>query len=179
MPHGQYPEADQGKCRSCGFLSKHAKKPSVPAPRFYEAEHSERITVNAFIRHSIGYREWVETEPMCFVGEINLVQLSNADTQEETEDRLEAEINRDRKCPRWYAYMPGLSPIEHYDQMNWQLFHKALEDERSMRERSYRRQDRYFVIASLIIGIAQIIAAIILTYHESYTDHLLRRLFGE
>jgi hypothetical protein len=76
MPHGQYPEADRGKCRSCGFLSKHGTKPyGIPLPRFYEAEHSERITVSAFFRHSIGYREWVDSEPMCFLGKINLMQL--------------------------------------------------------------------------------------------------------
>src|SRR5690348_4013878 len=114
MPHSEYPEADQGKCRSCGFLSKHAKRPyGVPLPRFYEAEHSERITVGAFFRHSIGYREWVDTEPMCFQDEINLMQKIAADTQPEVERKLEAEIWEDRKCDRWYPYTPGLSPKEH------------------------------------------------------------------
>src|ERR1043165_1283656 len=89
MPHGEYPEADQGKCRSCGFLSKHGTKPyGIPLPRFYEVEHSERITVGAFFRHAIGYRAWVDSEPMCFLGKISLMQLIAADTQPESERKL-------------------------------------------------------------------------------------------
>jgi hypothetical protein len=121
MPHGEYPEADQGKCRSCGFLSKHGTKPfGIPLPRFYEAEHSERITVGTFFRHAIGYRQWVDTEPMCFLGKINLMQLVAADTQPEIEGKLESEILADRKCEGWYPYMPGLSPREHYEEYQMQ-----------------------------------------------------------
>jgi hypothetical protein len=180
MPHGQYPEADQGKCRSCGFLSKHAAKPfGLPSPRFYEAEHSERITVGAFYRHAIGYREKIETEPMCFLGKINLVEIIIADEQPERERKLENEILNDRDCDGWYPYMPGLGPLEHYQDRQMRDYERKMEDERIAREASYRRQDRLFVIAALILAAGQILAAVIVSYRDSYADQLLRRLFGQ
>src|ERR1051326_3583020 len=139
MPHGEYPDADQGKCRSCGFLSKHAKTASdAPAPRFYEVEHSERESVDSFVVYNGGPSMRIKTEPMCFLGKINLMEI----LQTQGNERFVQAVLADRKCDGWYPYMPGLSPIEHYEQMNWQLFHKALDDERELRERSSRRQDR-------------------------------------
>ena len=205
MPHGEYPEADQGKCRSCGFLSKHATKPQgIPPPRFYEAEHSERITVSAFFRHAIGYREGVNTEPMCFRGKINLVELIAAETQPEIDRKLETEIWEDRKCEDWYPYMPGLSPIEHYDQLMMQKLEADRRDYEQRTEESRRRyeermaqeaesdrrryeelnegRNRTLIIASIIlavvIGLAEIIAAVILN-REAPTDQLLRKLLGQ
>jgi hypothetical protein len=171
MPHGEYPEADQGKCRSCGFLSKHARIPiALPSPRFFEMEHSEREKPDWIRQHVVDSGILADTEPMCFLGKINLAQILLV----EGDAKLVEAIKADRKCDGWYPYMPGLSPQEHYETMNLKAFHEALESEREMRERSYRRQDRYFVIASLIIGLAQIIAAVILSYHESYVDKILR-----
>src|SRR6185436_2368184 len=161
MPHGQYPEADQGKCRSCGFLSKHATETYVPTPRFYEAEHSERLSADRFLRH-VGS----STEPMCFLGKINLAEI----LIQQGHARFLVEINTDRKCDGWYPYMPGLSPIEHYQDKQMRDYERRMEDERIAREASYRRQDRMFVIAALILAAGQILAAVIVSYRESYAD---------
>lgn len=175
MPHGQYPEADQGRCRSCGFLSKHAISPAgLPSPRFYEAEHRERIALYRLSRHTVGPSMSAETEPMCFLGKINLA----ATLENEGEEKLGEAINMDRECEDWYPYMPGLSPIEHYQDRQMRDYERKMEDERIAREASYRRQDRLFVIAALILAAGQIIAAVIVSYRESYADQLLRRLFG-
>ena len=180
MPHGEYPKADMGKCRSCGFLSKHARSAAgLPSPRFYEVEHPERTHPDSMRMHTVGYGMRADTEPMCFLGKVNLMEI----LQFKGDAKLVEAIMADRKCDGWYPYMPGLGPIEHYDQMNWQLFHKALDDERSMREQSYRRQDRALIITGLILGASEIITgiilAVVLSYRESYIDQILRRLFGE
>ena len=166
---------DRGKCRSCGFLSKHARQASgLPSPRFYEVEHAERLSSDAFQHHTVGYGMRADTEPMCFMQKINLMET----LQFQGSAKFLEAINADRHCDSWYPYMPGLSPMEHYQEVNMRAFEKSLEDERSMRERSYRRQDRYFVIASLILAAAQIIAAVILSYRETRVDELLRKVLG-
>jgi len=116
MGHGEYDEAAQGRCRFCGFLSKHGSDTvNFPSPRFYEVEHSERI-YGRFTRHVISYGMVADTEPMCFVGKINLMAILGSEGQAKL---LEA-INADRKCEAWFPYMPGLSPKEHYEEFNLQ-----------------------------------------------------------
>lgn len=176
MPHGEYDEANKGKCRYCGFLSKHARSATgLPSPRFYEVEHSERLNVPAIFYHTAGYGLRAETEPMCFLGKINLAYTA----EQKGVDKLSEAINADRKCDGWYPYMPGLSPIDHYQDRQMRDYERKMEDERIAREASYRRQDRMFVIAALILAAGQILAAVIVSYRESSADQLLRRLFGQ
>ncbi|MDX6405954.1 MAG: hypothetical protein QOH70_3409 [Blastocatellia bacterium] len=174
----KYKDGNEGKCRYCGFLSKHGTQTAgIPSPRFYEVEHSERIA-GSFFTHTASNGLATNSEPMCFLDKINFMQI---ELHQGRQKLLEA-INSDPKCGEWYPYMPGLSPQEHYDMRSREQFERALDAERDMRERSYRRQDRYFLWASVILGAAQIIAAIILSiilnYHESYTDRLLKSIFG-
>jgi hypothetical protein len=149
MPHGEYPEADKGKCRSCGFLSKHAINPfNLPSPRFYEAEHSERITVAVLYSHAIGYHQHVDTEPMCFLGKINLVQLIADDDSPRREGKLRAEITQGRDCDGWYPYMPGLSPREHYEELTMQrLENDRRAFETRLAEMSQKAQENSLAIA--------------------------------
>jgi hypothetical protein len=112
MPHGEYEEAAQGRCRFCGFLSKHARQSAGwPAPRFYEIEHAERMSADGFRRYMAA-----DTEPMCFMGKINLMHI----LQNEGDAALLEAVNTDRKCDAWYPYMPGLSPKEHYEEFQMQ-----------------------------------------------------------
>ena len=117
MPHGQYPEADHGKCRSCGFLSKHAKTAAdIPAPRFFEVEHAERESSDSFWNYRLVFHGGVKTEPMCFMGKINLMQV----WLDRGDKGLVEQILADQKCDGWYPYMPGLSPREHYEEYQMQ-----------------------------------------------------------
>src|SRR6185369_11828653 len=113
-----YPDADKGKCRSCGFLSKHAcRVTGLPSPRFYEMEHAEREEPPAMRSHSpfpIGLPH--VTEPMCFLNKINLAAVM----VQQGDDALVAAILADQKCGGWYPYMPGLSTQEHYDKLTMQ-----------------------------------------------------------
>ena len=98
--------------------------------------------------------------------------------QELGRQKLLEAVNADRKCKSWYPYIPGLSPIEHFEDMQMRAYENRMEQERIAREASYRRQDRALVIAGLILAAGQILAALIISYRESFTDQLMRRLFG-
>jgi len=101
---------------------------------------------------------------MCFLGEINLMRT----LKEEGDKKFVDEVICDRKCKLWYPYMPGLSPIEHYQDRQMRDF-----------ENRHRRTDRALIITGLIPALGQILAAVILSYRESYGDQLLRRFFGQ
>ena len=117
MPHGEYPDSDKGRCRSCGFLSKHSQSVSgLPSPRFYEMEHVERTDPGLMRIHTVGYGIRADTEPMCFLGKINLEEV----LQTKGTAKLVEAIMADRKCDGWYPYMPGLSPREHYEEYQMQ-----------------------------------------------------------
>jgi len=199
MSHGRYEDAAKGRCRSCGFLSKHGRDTvNFPSPRFYEVEHSERV-YGRFTRHVVSYGMVADTEPMCFMGKINLMAI----LQNEGDAKLLEAITADRKCEAWYPYMPGLSPKEHYEQL---IMQRLEADRRSYEQRTEESRRRYekemtdaaeadrrrfdaanesrnraLIVASIIIGgiigIAQIIAAFILN-RESFTDQIMRRLVG-
>jgi hypothetical protein len=107
----KYSDGNEGKCRYCGFLSKHGTQTvGFPSPRFYEVEHSERIAGD-FFNHTVGFGMATKSEPMCFREKINLMEIE----EKQGRAKLLAEINADRHCGSWWPYMPGLSPKEHYE----------------------------------------------------------------
>jgi hypothetical protein len=76
-------------------------------------EHAERAHPDAMRMHTVSYGVRADTEPMCFMGKINLMSV----LQFKGDARLMEEIMADRKCDGWYPYMPGLSPKEHYEEL--------------------------------------------------------------
>lgn len=162
-------------------------------------EHSEREEPAAMRFHSPVPGIPSATEPMCFLGKINLTEILET---HRAAGLVEAIVS-DRKCDGWYPYMPGLSPQEHYDQL---MSQKLEADRRAYEERTEESRRRYearmakeaeadrrryeelnegrnrtLIIASIIlavvIGLAEILAAVILN-RESQIDQLLRKLLG-
>ena len=200
MAHGEYPEADRGRCRSCGFLSKHARQASgLPSPRFYEVEHSERESAPAFLSHMVSYGLPAVTKPMCFMDAANLMAV----LENEGDAKLVEAILSDRQCDSWHSYMPGRNPMEHYEEfamLRLEADRRAYEQRTEESRRRYEKEmseaaeadrrrfdaanqerNRALIIASIIvgsiIGVAQIIAAFILN-RETFTDQIMRKLFG-
>lgn len=140
----KYSDGNEGKCRYCGFLSKHARRPEgLPAPRFYEMEHSERIEGN-FDNHAVVFQKMADTEPMCFLEIINFEKIN----QTQGRAKLLEEINADRQCESWYPYIPGLSPKDHYEE--YQMQHLELERrefEARLHDMSLRAQEAGALIA--------------------------------
>jgi len=112
----KYSDGNEGKCRYCGFLSKHGTDTvNFPSPRFYEVEHSERI-YGKFTRHVVSQGMVADTEPMCFMEKINLTEID----QTQGRAKLLEEINADRHCESWWPYRPGRSPNQHYEELQMQ-----------------------------------------------------------
>lgn len=204
MSHRKYSDGNEGKCRYCGFLSKHARHPAgLPSPRFYEMEHSERID-GRFDNHAVAYGKLADTEPMCFLEVVNFEAIN----QDQGRAKLLEEINADRQCKSWYPYMAGLSPKEHYEELQMQrLEHDRREFERKLSDMGLRaheanatilesqlkivsdlkdiagqtdRFQRRVTLWIITFAIVQVLIAIAvyLFPRESYTDQLLRKLFG-
>lgn len=196
MGHGEYEDTARGRCRTCGFLSKHARTASgLPSPRFYEVEHAERRSPESFRHHTVGYAMRADTEPMCFLGKINLMAI----LQNEGDAKLSEAITADRKCDSWYPYMPGLSPKEHYEEYQRQrleqdrreferrLSDMGLEAQRNnaqivsdLREiaRKGEQSSKRIAVLVILLAVAQVIVGIMALYHRSYLDQLLERIFG-
>lgn len=216
MANPEYPEADQGRCRSCGFLSKHGTRTAgIPSPRFYEVEHSERID-GSFFTHTPAPHVGTTSEPMCFRQKTNLMEIEE---QQGRAKLLEA-VNADRHCEAWYPYMPGRSPNEHYEEYKMQELERerrALETKLSemqlgvqrygaeVAERNAVTLKEHAEIAEaskqlvgelkdvavrsdrtskrvtwlvVLLAIAQVVVGLMTYFHESYTDRLLKSIFG-
>jgi hypothetical protein len=141
---------------------------------------------------------------MCFVGKINLMEIFvSTPNKAEADQKLLDAVMEDRHCESWYPYMPGFSPMEHYEELVMQRLEadrrayeqrteesrrryeermaKDVEKDRRLFEEANQSRNRALIVASIIvatiIGMAQIIAAFIMN-RESLADQLLRRLSG-
>jgi hypothetical protein len=139
------------------------------------------------------------TEPMCYMDATNLMAV----LENEGGGKLVEAILRDRQCDSWHPYMPGRSPMEHYEgfvmqrlEADRRAYEERIEESRKRYEKDMSRaaeadrrrfdtanesRNRALIVASIvvgsIIGIAQIIAAFILN-RESFADQIIRRVFG-
>jgi hypothetical protein len=113
---------------------------------------AERLSSDSFFRHMVGYGLPAETEPMCFMGKINLMETYE---KEGAEKFLEA-VTTDRQCDAWYPYMPGLSPREHYEERQMQ---RLEQDRRAFETRlsdmSLMAQDQSTIVAQQNAEIAE------------------------
>src|SRR6266511_2958702 len=109
----------RGRCRTCGYLSRHATQNDrpLPTPTFYESEDTQRETGDAFKHVPHPFVGEVFTEPACFVGAIAGYTDLLAPYVEQGESRENAarhDFLEDRGCKEWIAYTPGRSPKDHF-----------------------------------------------------------------
>ena len=161
----------QGCCRTCGFLSRRAKTLAQtgwrPHSGFHETENADRD-------HPERYFDFVP-------GETNALQKGElvcfrraADLPHEMEEASAAGASaaevvwRDRRCVRWIAYEPGISPRDHLAELKTRdLEEGRREFQRSMTRHEERqaarerRADRRLTKAAIwlgsIVGLAQLL----------------------
>ena len=113
---------------------------------------------------------------------------SAADLQMEVTDAVKAggdadramcdTINKDRACDRWIQYKPGLDPRQHFfekstvdleeDRRQFQLVLNEWDQKQADRQRQHdRRISKAAIYFALIIGVAQIVAAVFAMTPES------------
>jgi hypothetical protein len=141
----RYAESDKGKCLSCGFLTKYSEpgSPHAPlAPKHHEIEMHERKRGQCF-RERLSRNDSFPTELACFVWAFPLMQdVRNAAAVSglALDAAAASIISFDRKCPEWFAYVPGLSPADHFHRYEMQY----LEADRRQYERDVERDRREF-----------------------------------
>lgn len=120
----RYPAAEHGRCATCGFYGQAVASPvSEPAPGLQEISGpyrkagrmpaTNRFSGPACLREAADLYEEVK-------------QAADARSPAPPEvvfiprdpETLLAITGRDRRCPDWYGYQPGLDPKEHLDQMH-------------------------------------------------------------
>ena len=142
-------EISKGRCVTCGFFAKHA------APGYFEVELYERAEGRVF-EHVADGLEVVVTAPICFrlafpLGQevIEERQLGGR-TKEEAAQKV---LFKDRACPLWFQYQPGLSPQSHLGGLAMQemeqrqyKFEEDMEERRRQWEQQLEHDRRRFEI---------------------------------
>ncbi len=125
-----YHEAEKGKCRTCGFLAKHATVDSHgPRPSYYEVGLDERESGKTWSYKPDLKAGPLSTEPACF----RLV----ADLRTEAQELIQSlgwdgaakeVVNKPRGCEHWYPYLVGFSPKEHMEELKLQKLEQERRD---------------------------------------------------
>lgn len=134
-----YPEAEKGKCQTCGLLAKNPtpKYAALPTLGYYEIDPYTRAQGSHShlfkVRPDLAGRQICETDVVCFINVADLMDGvrdipddGRLETAEQRRTLILAAIAADRHCASWYPHTPGFSPRGHYQQLQMQ----RLEDDR-------------------------------------------------
>jgi hypothetical protein len=166
----------EGCCGTCGYLSRRVRPAQYGGPRahsiFAEVEPHERDQPRADANLVPGdANSWMQGEFGCFAHFVDLPkELSEAETSHPT-NATEHVIWKDRHCPRWSKYEPGVVPRDQLQEVK----QRAFEEDRRAFDRKLTefegRQDRRLTKAAIwlasIIGVAQIIASLLTMAKDS------------
>jgi hypothetical protein len=168
--------ANKGRCGTCGFLGKRVIPNESTGQRshlgFFEAEQTDRDKPAQLIKLVPGESNaWQDAHLVCFRYAADLPK-EIAEIASLGDDVAARDVVwKDRHCPLWCAYEPGLSPRDHL----YELKARDLEEHRRQFQRSLatfesrqaareKRADRRLTKAAIwfgsIVGVAQIIASL-------------------
>jgi len=182
----EYSEQFRGRCVSCGFLAKHGMPGSGPRT-YFEVEMAERESGAVFAHVLDAFKGPVPTSPACFRNVTALgrevISVRESDSVEGNLAAARAIILKDRQCPRWFPYQPGLDPREHLGGLAMQeaedrrnRFEETMEarrrefEERMERERrefergledERRRFSSFLTVLVVLVSLAGVVAAIL------------------
>jgi len=148
FPFAEGMQTLQGCCFSCGFLAKHA------APGYFEVELYERADGQVF-EHAVDGSKRVNTSPVCFRNVFALGQKVTEEQQQPgvktKEEAARMVLFKDRACPQWFQYQPGLSPHQHLGGLAMQQmeqrqykFQEDMEQRRRQWEQQQEKERRKF-----------------------------------
>lgn len=143
----RWPVEDHGKCLTCGLLAEPEGRNDL------EIRDMDRRTG----MHIDGGRPVL---PFCFVAAASLgddLRPPPPSMQWPIASDVVAVIAKDRRCPEWYPYTPGASPLWHFEQT--QMMH--LESHRQDMARLDKALTWRIAIIGFILAGAQIAVALI------------------
>src|SRR5713101_7491982 len=105
-----YSESDKGRCRSCGFLAKQSARPLPDSPNksYYPVSAQERTSTIELPE----IRNYVLGNVPTVLACAKEVESLHEEVQAVGDDIM-AVADKDRHCPEWSLYVPGLSPEQH------------------------------------------------------------------
>jgi hypothetical protein len=183
-------KADKGSCRACGWLAMRVRRAGGTREHLgvFEVESDDPEQPGQFFDISPGEANARKAgELTCYKGVHDLQkEMVTAGgpaharaVQDEHYARAGAAaaktvIWKDRGCPTWMAYEPGLSPKE----LVQELCNRAAVEIEDRRQARHHESDRRLTLAAAvlatIIGVAQIIAAVLTMTRDSIAYTWLR-----
>ncbi len=147
-----YYRALRGSCVSCGFLSKWSQ--GGPGAGCYELDWTGRLDGKAY-SHYLIFQGEIITIPFCFQRVVNFEDAHEVGLQTpllEERERATAEVfQRNRQCPKWHPYRPGLDPKEHLRELRMleqeqrrEEFEQKMEQDRRAFEERMEKERRAF-----------------------------------
>jgi hypothetical protein len=119
---------DKGRCINCGFLAKRTRPdPSRRAstPKYYEVEIEARNNGDVWSYVQDSRLAAIGTEPFCFKQAAQITDEIHSIVGRNDRTAARDVFAKDRNCKSWYRYNPGLSPKDHFDQMNMELLENS------------------------------------------------------
>jgi hypothetical protein len=162
---------DKGCCGTCGYLAKRVKV-EIQGERshsiFAEVEPPQRDQPQSDFTFVPGEANaWKPGEFGCYRHEVDLPREIRDHSVINPNDATASVIWRDRHCPRWTRYEPGLSPRDHLLETRT----RDLEDNRRRFETTLAnfggRLTKAAIWFALIIGLAQIAVTLLTMTSES------------
>jgi hypothetical protein len=167
----------EGCCGTCGWLAKRVKPDSPGGPRSYEPSlevdplHREKPKLD-FNLVPGETNAWKAGELACFRHVADLPEeIRTAHWAHGGDLAAEEVVWKDRHCPCWSPYEPGIPPREHLaevkarqleaDRREFQLKLNAFETQQADRERrSDRRLMKAAIWLAIIIGAVQVVTSV-------------------
>jgi hypothetical protein len=122
--------SDTGRCINCGFLAKRVlldQRRRAITPSYHEVGWDGREEGYVWECVQDPFVGPVGAEPFCFTHAADLIpEIGSARGELGNELKAAQKVfAKDRHCNSWYRYNPGLSPKEHFEQMNMELLERS------------------------------------------------------
>jgi hypothetical protein len=173
----------EGCCGNCAYLSRRSKPSQPGGPRahsiFAEVEPHEREQLRPDSQFVPGEaNSWQQGEFGCFAHVADLPKELLEAAAVDSNDAAERVIWKDRHCPRWSKYEPGVAPREQLQELkarafeqDRRTFEQKLSEFEARQVKRERRADRRLTVAAIwlasIIGLAQLIASLLTMSSDS------------
>jgi hypothetical protein len=172
-----YPPSEEGRCRSCGFLANramfafdtpwgeeffeigqqarrtgHAPTYGVPGRRTGSGLSAEEFSEKAIMLEHVCYRGVAD-----FQAELRRTRAKH---------KWKVIFDRDRHCPKWFPYSPGVTPKIHMDKVHMlELEQSRQAFESRMQAENQATQTRMLLIAGTqaLLAIIAIVVGVLVT----------------
>ncbi len=177
----------EGCCGTCAYLSRRSKPSQPGGPRahsiFAEVEPHEREQLSPDSQFVPGdANAWQQGEFGCFARVADLPKELLEAAAVDSNDAAERVIWKDRHCPRWSKYEPGVAPREQLQELKVRAFEaerrafeRKLAEFEGRQVKRERRADRRLTVAAIWLGSILSVVQIVITPLAAVKDSIAYR----